>query len=497
MSTSLSSAGPAGSAPAAVPAPAGRVDAAGTKMTDRDGMQAAAPLAPPGSARRKRYAFVGTGGRARMFLDPVATEFSAHGEIVGLCDLSDVRAKFHQQRLRSKFGYREVPVYPHRDFGRMLQATQPDVVIVCTIDREHDRYIVEALRSGCDVITEKPLTISAEKCAAIFEAVQFSGRNLRVAFNYRWGPGATRVRELLAAGTIGAVRHVTMEYLLNTSHGADYFRRWHANKRDSGGLLVHKATHHFDLVNWWIDAIPAEVFAQGALAFYGRPNALRRGDEGFTRYPRYFGHDVAGDPFAYHYEASMLQDPELERALYLGAAEAETGYVRDRNVFRDDITIEDTMNVLVRYRTGTLLNYSLNAFSPYEGYRVSFTGDRGRVEYEERHGAHVFGAPNPGAAEAPGGPHVIKVLPHFKAPCRVEIERAAGGHGGADELLQRQLFSPTAPDDPLRRAAGHEQGAASILIGIAANTSMAERRPVDISSLIGLKPSAQKLSELI
>jgi predicted dehydrogenase len=432
-----------------------------------------------------------------MFLDPVATDFSAHGEIVGLCDLSRVRASFHQERLRSKFGYGAVPVFPHQDFARMLEVTRPDVVIVCTIDREHDRYIVEALRAGCDVITEKPMTISAEKCAAIFEAVRVSGRSLRVAFNYRWGPGPTRVREVLEAGTIGAVRQVTMEYLLNTSHGADYFRRWHANKADSGGLLVHKATHHFDLVNWWIDAIPDEVFAQGALAFYGRPNAVRRGDEKLTRYRRYFGSEVNGDPFAYHYEASMLQDPGLERALYLGAAEAETGYVRDQNVFRDDITIEDTMNVLVRYRTGTLLNYSLNAFSPYEGYRVSFTGDRGRVEYEERHGAHILGAPGAAATEASTQPHVINVFPHFKAPYRIEVERATGGHGGADELLQRQLFSPTPPADPLRRGAGHEQGAASVLIGIAANTSMAERRPVQIPSLLALRPSAKKLSELV
>jgi hypothetical protein len=53
--------------------------------------------------------------------------------------------------------------------------------------------------------------------------------------------------------------------------------------------------------------------------------------------------------------------------------------VRDRNVFRDDIDIEDTMAVLVRYRNGVLLNYSLNAFSPYEGYRVAFAGDHGRI----------------------------------------------------------------------------------------------------------------------
>jgi predicted dehydrogenase len=370
-------------------------------------------------------------------------------------------------------------------------------VVVCTIDREHEPYIVAALREGCDVITEKPLTISAEACASILRAVAETGRSVRVAFNYRWGAGATKVREILAAGTIGQVHQVTMEYLLNTSHGADYFRRWHARKENSGGLLVHKATHHFDLVNWWIDGIPETVFAHGRLAFYGRTNAIRRGDEALTRYPRYLGSDVNGDPFAYDYGRPVLEDAELERGLYLGAAEEETGYVRDRNVFRDDIDIEDTMAVIVRYRTGALLNYSLNAFSPYEGYRASFTGDRGRIEYEEFHGAHLpkqkLSVPEHARAPDPR----LKVFPHFEAPYEIPIPPMHGAHGGSDALLQRQLFSSAPPQDVLRRAAGHEQGAASILVGIAANLSLASGQSQAISRLVSLKPQARRLSELI
>jgi predicted dehydrogenase len=291
-----------------------------------------------------------------------------------------------------------------------------------------------------------------------------------------------------------------MEYLLNTSHGADYFRRWHAQKENSGGLLVHKATHHFDLINWWIDAIPERVFAQGALAFYGRENAVRRGDERWTRYPRYFGHAPKEDPFTYDYTRSMLHDAEYERNLYLGAAESESGYIRDRNVFRTDISIEDTMNVLVCYRTGVLLNYSLNAYSPYEGFRVAFTGDRGRVEYTEHHGAHVLGGVNGSAAEAqhatPSLAPELRVLPHFKPGYLVPVEEASGGHGGADPLLQEQIFSANAPVDRFQRSAGHEQGAASILVGIAANESMERGQPVNISELFPLRPDATRLSQL-
>jgi predicted dehydrogenase len=448
------------------------------------------------SVRRTRFAYVGTGGRVRMFLDPVAQSYASNAEIVGLCDVSRVRANYHRQRLREKFGYHDVPVYGADDFVRMLRETSADVVIVCTVDSEHDRYIIQALHAGCDVVTEKPMTTTGAKCRAILRAVEETRRSVRVAFNYRWVPGTTKVRELLASGVIGQVRHVTLEYLLNTSHGADYFRRWHSEKQNSGGLLVHKSTHHFDLVNWWIDAIPASVYAHGALLFYGRENAIRRGAEALTRYPRYLGASSKDDPFAYDYTHSMLRDVPYEKAIYLGEAEKETGYIRDRNVFRDGIDIEDTMNVLVRYRDGTLLNYSLNAYSPYEGYRVAFTGDKGRLEYRERHGAHLAAEHQVGAEHLHAGESKLEVFPHFQPSYTVEIPQREGSHGGSDPLLQEQIFARHPSTDPFRRSAGHEQGAASILIGIAANESMASNRAVAISDLVNLRPEATRLTEL-
>ncbi len=459
------------------------------------------PLSPTASVTASptkpvRYAYVGTGGRVRMFIDPVPMTYGADAQIVGLCDSSLVRARFHQKRLQEKFGYGEVPVYAAADFTKMLRETGADVAVICTVDSEHDRYIVEALRAGCDVVSEKPMTTTAEKCRAILQAVEETGRSVRVAFNYRWIPGTTKVRELLQSGVIGQVRHVTLEYLLNTSHGADYFRRWHAHKQFSGGLLVHKSTHHFDLVNWWIDAVPADVVAHGALQFYGRDNALRRGEAHRTRYERYLGAQAKDDPFVYDYSHSMIQDIEYEKAIYLGEAEKESGYIRDRNVFRDGIDIEDTMNVLVRYRNGTLLNYSLNAFSPYEGYRVAFTGDKGRIEYREMHGAHIPGESSVGAEHFHGGRHELRVFPLFQKPYTVEIPQVKGAHGGSDTLLQEQIFSSRAPSDPFNRSAGHEQGAASILIGIAANQSMATGQPVAIRDLVDLRPDATRLTEL-
>jgi Predicted dehydrogenases and related proteins len=442
---------------------------------------------------RRKYAAVGTGGRIPMFIDPIADTYRESAELVGLCDLSATRRTYHQRRLSEAYGVAPVPTYAAEDFVRMLREQRPDTVIVCTPDHTHHDYIVRALDFGADVISEKPLTTDAEKFAAIDAAVRRTGRSVRTTFNYRWAPGATQVRRLIAAGEIGAVKHVDFEYMLNTAHGADYFRRWHSEKTCSGGLLVHKSTHHFDLINWWIDAIPETVFAMGALVFYGKENAIARGEEKLTRYPRYTGvPESEGDPFRMNLDG----DPTL-RELYL-KAEADSGYIRDRNVHRAGIDIEDSMSLTLRYRSGVMASYSLNAFCPCEGFRVSITGDRGRIEYAERHAAHIITGDrdikhDPKAKR--GGSLVLHKL--FGDPVDIPVVMPEGGHGGADPLIQEQMFSANPPADTDHRNAGHEQGAASLLVGAAANRSIATGQAVRIADLFPLRPECRRLSELI
>lgn len=445
----------------------------------------------------QRIALVGTGGRALSFVEPILTTFRAHNQLVALLDPSATRRRYYHEQITGRWQSARVPEYAPPDFDRMIAEQRPTIVLVCSKDSTHHDYIVRALHAGCDVITEKPMTIDAEKCAAILAAQRATGRRVRVTFNYRWGAFRTKVRELIASGTIGRVRSVNLEYLLDTAHGADYFRRWHSSLRESGGLFVHKSTHHFDLVNWWLDAVPAQVFAFGDLAYYGRDNALARGDDAWTRYPRYTGAETGNDPFALD-----LRSTESFRRLYL-EAEKDSGYVRDQNVFRAGIDIYDQMSALVRYRTGETLTYSLIAYSPREGMRVTFNGDRGRLEYYEFTGSHMnravssseFAHEQHGSAEAAG--EWIRVFPHFAPSYVVPMPPASGPHGGADIVMNEQLFSPAPPPDPWARSAGHEQGAASILVGIAANRSVAMGVRVCIDDLVPLPPAARRLRDLV
>ncbi len=426
-------------------------------------------------AKKTRYVQVGVGGRARFFYHAIAESFSETSEITAFCDINRTRMEYAQKYLMEKFNYPKVDLYAADEFDKMIEEQKPDCVIVTSIDRTHHKYIIRAMELGCDVVSEKPMTVDNVKCQEIIDAVKRTGRKLRVTFNYRYAPHNSKVRELIMNGVIGDVKQVHFEWFLNTSHGADYFRRWHRDKRNSGGLLVHKSTHHFDLVNFWLGTKPKQVFAYGDLMFYGRENAENRGVTKF--YTRVHGSENAkGDPFAL-----VMEGNENLENLYLNA-EKDDGYIRDQSVFGDGISIEDTMNVLVKYESGATMSYSLNAYSPKEGFRVVFTGTKGRMELDVSEFVYVNGA---GQKELEGATKnkSIMVYPMFDEAYEVEIEEMEGGHGGGDTVLKNDIFGIPEPD-PLNRAASHIDGAMSILTGIAANKSIATGMPVDIKPLV-------------
>lgn len=427
---------------------------------------------------KKTYVLIGTGGRAEFFYGSLVSDYRETGELKAFCDINQTRMNYANKLLAEKYDHPKINTYLSDQFEEMIEKEKPDYVIVTTVDRTHHRYIVKALELGCNVITEKPMTIDEEKCQEIIDAVDRTGKEVRVTFNYRYAPHNTKVRELIRDGVIGDVYSVHFEWALDTQHGADYFRRWHRDKRNSGGLLVHKSTHHFDLVNFWLGTEPETVYATGGLRFYGKENAEERGVKKF--YQRAHGSEYAkDDPFAIH-----LADNENLKGMYLDA-ETDDGYQRDQSVFGEGINIEDTLGVMVTYKNKAILTYSLNAYLPWEGFIVSINGSKGRIEVKVKERSYV----NSGGEKSEEGATEQKsiiVMPMFDLPYEVEIDERSGGHGGGDPVLLEDIFGETAKDE-FNRAANHIDGAKSILTGIAGNISLRTGQAVKVENLISLK----------
>jgi predicted dehydrogenase len=416
---------------------------------------------PLDTTSHHRIALVGTGHRGTgMWGKELLSRVGDQVDLVGLCDLNTMRAQRAQRAISTN-----APVFG--DFGEMLRVTNPQTVMVCTRDDTHDDLIVQSLEAGCDVITEKPMATTAEKCRRILEAEARTGRRVNVAFNYRYAPFGAKVKELLLSGVIGDIVSVDFHWYLNTRHGSDYFRRWHAYQRNSGSLFVHKATHHFDLLNWYISDEPEEVFANGTLRHYGKNGPFRGPRCKICPHASEcdFHIDIGADPWL----DMLYEDPS-----------AEDGYVRDACVFREDIDIYDTMSTSIMYRNGVQVSYSLNACMPVEGHHLAFNGRKGRIEMK-----HVETDPF-------GVPEVdeIRVMPNFGKAEIVTVPREHGGHFGGDRRLQAMLFDPTMPD-PLHQRAGARAGAISVLTGVASVESVKTGRPVRLAGL--LEPQAEPL----
>jgi predicted dehydrogenase len=402
----------------------------------------------------KRYALAGASSRGLfMYAKPIVEQYGDTSQLVGVYDVNSIRANYLSRNCGG------VPVFS--SFDTMLAEVKPDCVIVTTVDRFHSDYIIRALEAGCDAITEKPMTMDDARVRAILAAEQRTGRKVTVTFNYRFSPYVTRVKELLRDGAVGRVLSVDFEWILDTSHGADYFRRWHRRLENCGGLLVHKATHHFDMINWWIEDEPERVYAFGTRQVYG-PTREQRGERCSTcQYAR-----------TCEFYVNYAADP-LMKALYFDA-EQEDGYFRDRCVFSEQIDIYDTMSATVRYKGGPLMSYSLIAHSPYEGWRCAINGTGGRLEAEEFHSGLFTRLPS----------QTIKVFNRKGEMVSYEIPKPTGGHGGGDERLLERLFSGRTIPDPLGHMANSWAGAMSVLIGVAANQSIASGQPIAIADLL-------------
>jgi predicted dehydrogenase len=387
---------------------------------------------------KRRYVIVGVGNRGTtMWGRSLVAGWGDLVEMVGIADSNGARA----EAARAFIGT-DAPIYP--TLGAALDAQRPDLVIVCTPDATHDDIVVEALEAGADVICEKPMATTREKIMRIRDAEARSGCRVDVSFNYRFAPTAARMKELIEEGAIGDVTSVDFHWYLDNIHGADYFRRWHAYTALSGSLFVHKATHHFDLLNWYLDSDPVEVKAFGELVHYGRNGPFRS--------PRCKGCPHAGEcPYYFDLDA----DPFLE-PLYEGPS-ALDGYFRDACVFREDIDIPDTMTAVIRYASGAQVSYSLNTYMPIEGHHIAFNGHKGRIEmrqYERQPWA------TPPADE-------IVLMKSTGEVERIFVPHSGGGHFGGDDRMRDMIFRPGG-NDRLRQRAGTRAGAMSVLVGLAA-----------------------------
>ncbi len=388
-------------------------------------------------------------------------EITSVCELVGVLDINIGRARYVASQLGN------IPAYD--DFDKMVEETKPDCVIVTTTDYSHAEYVIRALDKGLEVFCEKPMCINAKQCREILEAEKRNNRKIGICFNGRYNSWIIQVKKLVESGVLGDIYNVNLEWLLTKDytgghhgHGASYYRRWNGYMEKSGGMLLTKATHHFDMVNWLIGGRPKRVAAFGKLRHYGA-NGEYRGER-CSNCPH-----IEKCPY-YVKITDFMQNMYVNNEKY-------DGYIIDRCVFDKEIDIYDTMALNVEYDSGILLSYSENSAALYEGCKLAINGSEGRLECQ------VFTDGGTKEGECPDFIRIIKTGAN-NVTVYEKAKAGKGSHGGSDDAFRRVLFLGEEPEIASQRA-GAIDGAYSILIGAAANESIKTGKIIDIDELIG------------
>ncbi|MDQ0255948.1 putative dehydrogenase [Evansella vedderi] len=423
----------------------------------------------------RKYAICGVSKRAlNMFIEPILNTFSSTAKVVGLLDSDSKRFEVCKNTYPSLLS---IPEYLPDDFDQMVAENQPDAVIVASRDDTHVTYILKALEKGLDVIVEKPMATTGEDCKKILDAEAKSSGKVIVTFNYRYTPIHSKIKELILEDKVGRITSVDLNWYIDTYHGSSYFQRWNRIREFSGGLSIHKSSHHFDLVSWWTDQKPVEAFAYGALNYYGPEGELnpKKEDGRFCATC-----DVQLDCDYYTRWNSRSKNIEVVDD-HVGNTDVDsdyTNYRSDQCIYDSEINIEDTYTATVKYDKGALLSYSVNFSLPYEGYRLAINGTKGRIETVEYH--------IPQRVPFPTEVQTIDYFPIFGSKETIHVVHKEGGHGGADPIMLEDLFLGVDPRRPYTILSGTEDGAFAVATGEAVWRSVKENKPISINEVLSL-----------
>lgn len=401
-------------------------------------------------------------------------DFSEVAELVAIVDIDQERVAAFLSTLPDSAG--PVPTFVPDDFEQMIISCRPEVLIVTSPDHTHADYIRAGLEHGLEVISEKPMTATAQQAEAVRQTVATTGGRVRVTHNLRYTPRHRRVKELIMEGAIGRVLQVGLSYHVDVRHGASYFVRWNRRRAGSGGLEVHKSCHHLDLVNWLIDDLPDRVSAVGGLDFYGPRGAHRPHDHD--------GRPLVGaaladhDPY-YRYQASTGVLPAPQGEQRAGSELPYTVQYRaddPMTIYDQAIDIEDHYSALISYRAGAALLYSIDFSSPWEGYALTVTGTHGRLATSY--------ARDPDGSPMPDN-DLIELQPLFAESQRITVRTGGSGHDGADPAMRADLFGdPSEESSRLGLVATLDQAAYAVAAGEAIWRAAAGAETVRVDTLL-------------
>lgn len=150
------------------------------------------------------------------------------------------------------------------DYRDLLDAEACDAVVIATPNMTHADVLGCVLGTNLHVLVEKPLCTTVADCRRVIDAASEHRGVIRVGLEYRYMAPFARLIQEVEAGAVGRVRMVSMR-----EHRFPFLPKvgdWNRFSENTGGTLVEKCCHFFDLMNLVMPGRPERVFASGSQA---------------------------------------------------------------------------------------------------------------------------------------------------------------------------------------------------------------------------------------
>lgn len=305
-----------------------------------------------------RFGIIGLGNRGYKYALKTIQQ-SPDCEIEMVCDVAG--KNFHQFE----------GVSTTRIYQEVLDNPNVDAVFIATPDGTHAEIIAACIRADKHILCEKPVEITEEKLKKIYQQAKDYSKVIEIGYVLRYARLFKKVKEFLENGVIGELVMVRA-----TDHipygGYAYFHDWHRQRSLSGSLLLQKATHTLDLVNWYADSQPSEIMGFGGLAVMGEPGAQKK-----------FGKPVDK---ALRCRDCLIKETCEESIVYLAKEKGLTWGEEwpDSCVFSSEVDVEDHQSIMIRYKNDVKLSYQLCQFSGFYQREFQFYGTMGELHFDDQ-----------------------------------------------------------------------------------------------------------------
>jgi predicted dehydrogenase len=221
--------------------------------------------------KKIRVGIVGTGQRVCLHGGCVFRESRDKIHIVALCDINAERLENARKMYENEFGY---GIHTYQDYMEMFKNATLDAVYIATPNYLHAEMTIKALEIGLHVLCEKPMELSLAKCDKMIAVAEKSGKVLSFAMQMHYRHRYHKVKELIDKGEIGKV---AMAWCTEYRDPFAAMKDWVWDPAKSGGAIVEKNCHHYDILDMWISSRPISVYATGNVMKHHKPHGIESG----------------------------------------------------------------------------------------------------------------------------------------------------------------------------------------------------------------------------